>query len=223
MDMTAAVAIGWLVCGILTAVVANAKNRDGTSVLALFVATTLALLGSCTSSDLPVTTRVSGKPAGAIDPCTKYDVPTDFGRCRLFTSADRWRFIPEIGRNADLDIQIRCAPFRPDLEFYEACIRKALGTSKVDHVAARGSTEPRTSALLDVEPSARPNDRRPWTSQARVEPRSSTTSAHVDSKTPRVVWKSEQTARSSPARVEPIGSSVVRTIPKAPAAVSRPE
>ena len=180
MDMTAAVVIGWLVCGILTAVVANAKNRDGTSVLALFVATTLAFLGSCTSSDSPVTTHVSGKPAGAIDPCTKYDAPTDFGRCRLFTSADRWRFIPEIGRNADLDIQIRCAPFRPDLEFYEACIRKALGTSKVDHVAARGSTEPRTSALLDVEPSARPNDRRAWTSQARVEPRSSTTSAHVE-------------------------------------------
>jgi hypothetical protein len=40
-------------------------------------------------------------------------------------SADGWQFVPEIGRNADLDTQIRCAPVQPDLDVYAECIRWA--------------------------------------------------------------------------------------------------
>jgi hypothetical protein len=91
-------------------------------VVAVSLGATLTILTSCASPHPPATAHVQGSPA---DPCRKYESPTEFGRCRLFMSADGWQFIPEIGRNADLDTQIRCAPVRPDLDVYAECIRRA--------------------------------------------------------------------------------------------------
>jgi hypothetical protein len=80
-----------------------------------------AALAGCASPEPPPTAHAQQQA----DLCRKYDSPTDFGRCRLFLSADGWRWIPEIGRNADLDTQIRCAPYRPDLNAYAQCIGRA--------------------------------------------------------------------------------------------------
>jgi hypothetical protein len=173
----------------------------------------LAFLGSCTSSTPHATAHVA-EPAQVVDPCTKYKVPTDFGRCRLFTTVEGLRFIPEIGRNADLDTQIRCAPVRTDLEVYEWCIRRELGTSGSGSLAARAPEAPLASSLsnveptnveptnvepTNVEPSVEESDRprsRAWTLPTRIEPSSSVTVARTISKTPAAV--SEQTVRSYP-------------------------
>jgi hypothetical protein len=150
MDMTAAVVIGWLVCGILTAMVASAKNRSEVGWLVLgFCAGIFALIAIAGMPSLP-------KAEAAPPPSPK-----------------------------------RPRPAAPPSN-------AILGITGVAILVG-------IAALAELEPSAKPNDRQAWTSQARVEPRSSTTSAHVFSKTLPVLWKSEQTARSSPARVEPIG------------------
>jgi hypothetical protein len=96
-------------------------------VLAAFLAAALAILASCASSEPPATAQAQQ----SADPCQKYDTPTNFGRCHLFTSPDGWRFIPEIGRTADLDTQIQCAPVAPDLNVYAECIRRATGSPAV--------------------------------------------------------------------------------------------
>jgi hypothetical protein len=87
-------------------------------IVAKLLAATLAILMSCASPKPPARAHVKN-PA---DQCLRYKNPTHFGRCDLFTSADGWRFIPEIGRAADLDTQIRCAPVAPDLDVYAECI-----------------------------------------------------------------------------------------------------
>jgi hypothetical protein len=169
----------------------------------------LAFLGSCTSSTPPVTARIA-EPVQVVDPCTKYKSATAFGRCRLFTSVERWRFIPEIGRTADLDTQIRCAPVRPDLETYEWCIRREFGTSGSGSLVARAPEAPLASALSNVEPtnvessveaSAGPSSRA-WTLPTRIEPSSSVTVERTISKTAAAVLEPEQTVRSYPSCAE---------------------
>jgi hypothetical protein len=149
--------------------------------IAAFSAATL--LGSCASSKPPAVPARLAEPVRAADPCAKYRSPTTFARCRLFSGADGWRFIPEAGRGADLDIQLRCAALRPNPEGYERCIGSRSSSSSV---AARAPTAarvsallgaPRVSALPDVEPSAGPVRRsgghppqlpslKPWPSRA---------------------------------------------------------
>jgi len=80
---------------------------------------------------MPVTSEVDSRPpafpvevsaAVQSDPCAKYkDTPTE-SRCRLYATPDGWQYIPVVGRNADLDIQLRCAPWRSNLISYEQCI-----------------------------------------------------------------------------------------------------
>jgi len=82
---------------------------------------TAALVG-CSSPRPPATVQVA-EPA---DPCAKYsDDPTNFGRCRLFTGSDAWRFIPAAGRSAHLDTQLRCAPYWRNSGPYERCLAGA--------------------------------------------------------------------------------------------------
>ena len=58
------------------------------------------------------------------DPCAKYkNTPTE-SRCRLYAGPDGWQYIPPVGRNADLDSQLRCAPLKTNLTSYEQCISR---------------------------------------------------------------------------------------------------
>jgi hypothetical protein len=142
-------------------------------VVAVFLVATLAILTSCASPKPPATAHVQGSPA---DPCRKYESPTEFGRCRLFMSADGWQFIPGIGRNANLDTQIRCAPVRPDLDVYAECIRMAgVVATPVAAAPEAGSVsrvpsrvEPITPDVAVGRPSPEP---RTWTVPPEVEAR----------------------------------------------------
>jgi hypothetical protein len=116
------------------------------------LAATLAVLASCAGPKPPATAHVQ-QPA---DPCRKYERPTDFGRCRLFTSADGWRFIPEIGRNADLDTQLRCAPFRPNLGAYTECIGRALAVTAAPAAGAAGRAPIRVESITPDAAVVRP-------------------------------------------------------------------
>jgi hypothetical protein len=101
-------------------------------IAAVFLVASLAFLASCANPEPSATADVQQHA----DLCRKYERPTDFGRCRLFLSAEGWRFIPEIGRNADLDTQIRCAPFRPDLRAYAECIGEASAVAAAPDAGA---------------------------------------------------------------------------------------
>jgi hypothetical protein len=118
-------------------------------IVAAFLAATLALLASCASPNPPAAAHLQ-QPA---DACRKYENPTEFGRCRLFTSADGWRFIPEAGRNADLDTQLRCAPVRTDLDAYAECIDRALAVAVAPGAGAvEPAAEPASRAPVGAEP-----------------------------------------------------------------------
>jgi hypothetical protein len=122
------------------------------SVLAPFLAATLAFLASCASPEPPRTAQVRQ----SADPCRIYDSPTKMERCHLFTSADGWRFIPEIGRTADLDTQIRCAPVAPDLDVYAHCIGRGTGAAAVaTPVPATPAAAPATRASIKAQAIAR--------------------------------------------------------------------
>jgi hypothetical protein len=101
--------------------------------LAAFLAATL--LASCASPKPPVTAHIA-EPVRAADPCAKYRDPTTFAGCHLFSSAGGWRFIPEAGRSADLDTQLRCAALRADANAYERCV------STPNSLAARAPAAP---------------------------------------------------------------------------------
>jgi len=131
------------------------------------------LLAACASPKPPAVTADMAGPVRAADPCPKYKDPTTFARCRLFSSADGWRLIPEAGRGAGLNTQLRCAALRADVKAYERCV------STPSSVAASAPAAPRVRALpairpsagpaqADVEPSANPLTR---TLASRVEPR----------------------------------------------------
>ena len=117
-------------------------------------------------------------------------------------SADGWRFIPGIGRNADLDTQIRCAPFRPDLDAYAECIGRASA------VAVERGAGLTIRAPVRVAPIA------PQVAATRPSP--AYNSGSIEDHDP--AW----TSRTSP-RVEPSAPpKVARIIPQAPA-VATPE
>ena len=119
--------------------------------VAPLLAATLAFLAGCAGPQLAATANFQ-RPA---DPCRKYETPTDFGRCHLFTSADGWRYIPEIGRSADLDTQLHCAPARPDLDVYAECIGRALAAAAArDAGAVEPAAGPGSRAPSGVEPIA---------------------------------------------------------------------
>jgi hypothetical protein len=175
-------------------------------VVAVFLAATLAILTSCASPKPPATAHVQGSPA---DPCRKYERPTEFGRCRLFMSADGWQFISEIGRNAALDTQIRCAPVQPDLDVYAECIRGARVVATM--VPAAPAAGPVSQAPIRVEPItpdvavARPSpEPRTWIvapeAEARLAPRDQTLS--IEPRRPSAESARERMARPRPAREE---------------------
>jgi hypothetical protein len=115
--------------------------------VAVFLATTLAILASCASPKPPA--YVQESPA---DTCRKYQGPTQVARCHLFMSAEGWQFIPEIGWNADLDRQIRCAPVAPDLDIYADCLQRATASLAVaTPVPAATEAAPVSRAPILVE------------------------------------------------------------------------
>jgi hypothetical protein len=149
-------------------------------IAAAVLAGSLAFVASCASpkQQAPAPVHVQQQA----DPCGRYESLTDYSRCRLFTSADGWRFIPEIGRNAGLDTQIRCAPARWDLNAYAGCIGgtplvialavapdaatagRGGGLSRVDPIAptvAFARPAPDSGSLEDLDPVWRDRDLTP--------------------------------------------------------------
>jgi hypothetical protein len=183
-------------------------------VVAVFLAATLAILTSCASPKPPATAHVQGSPA---DPCRKYERPTEFGRCRLFMSADGWQLIPEIGRNADLDTQIRCAPVQPDLGVYAECIHMARVVATPVPAAPAGGPVSRVPIRVepitpDVAVARRSPEPRTWTvapeAEARLAPRDRTLS--IEARQP-----SAEVDKSAPVRlrqpaVTPVSDDAIR-------------
>ena len=174
-------------------------------IVVALLAATLAILMSCASPKPPATAHVKN-PA---HPCLRYKNPTHFGRCHLFTSADGWRFIPEIGRNADLDTQLRCAPVRTDVDAYTECIGRALAVAVApDAGAVEPTAGPASQAPIRVEPIA------PDVAVVRPSPAySSGSPEQLDAALK--AWTPPRVERTAPA-------AVARTIPKAPT-VAEPE
>jgi hypothetical protein len=190
-------------------------------IVAVFLALALAFVASCASPNPPARVHVQG-PA---DPCRKYDSPTQSGRCHLFTSADGWRFIPEVGRTADLDTQIRCAPVAPDLNVYAECIGKARAVAvapdagAVEPAAASASRAPIKAepvgpdvAADEFEQLLREVERLDaalWT-PPRTEP--TAPAIHPTAKAP----TAPSTWRAAP-RVDPSApATIARSVPKSP-------
>jgi hypothetical protein len=128
-------------------------------------------------------------------------------RCHLFTSADGWRFIPEIGRTADLDTQIRCAPVAPDLDVYARCIGRGTGAAAV-------------ATPVPATPAAAPANR------ASIKAQAIARDVAADD-FEQILRKLEEldAALSIPSRVEPAAPTEpasARTVPKAPM-VAEPE
>jgi hypothetical protein len=153
----------------------------------------------------PLVTAHVQRPA---DPCRKYESPTDFGRCHLFTRANGWRFIPEIGRNADLDTQLRCAPVRTDLDIYAECIGRSLLLAVASDVdAVQPAAGPGSRAPIRVEPIA------PDVAVARPSPAHSS-GAREELNAALRTWTPRRVEHTAPA-------AVVRIVPKAP--LAKPE
>ncbi len=78
-------------------------------------------LGACGGPER--TGQVQAEPIPACEPYRSD--PTAFSRCRLFASGLGADLIPEAGRTAGLDAQVRCAPLRTSPAYYQACIEAA--------------------------------------------------------------------------------------------------
>ena len=120
-----------------------------------------ALLAGCSSPRPPAPAHpVAPQIAEPADPCAKYTDPTAKARCLLYTGAEAWRFIPLAGRSADLDTQLRCAPFRHNSGPYERCIAGATQVIARAPAAASptlpGVGTPQPSPPSDPAPSAGP-------------------------------------------------------------------
>jgi hypothetical protein len=77
-----------------------------------FAAALVLLLASCSGSKQSVSAAKTA-PRGDVAICAKYeDNPTRRAQCLLLTGPNKHEFIPEIGRRADLDAQVRCHPVR---------------------------------------------------------------------------------------------------------------
>jgi len=128
----------------------------------LFVA---ALVAGCSSPKPPApAAQVAPKVAEPAGPCAKYTDPTALARCHLYTSADAWRFVPAAGRSADLDTQLRCAPFRRNSGPYEHCI---AGATQV--IARAPAAEPPTLPGVGTPHPSPPPDPAPSVGPERAE------------------------------------------------------
>lgn len=124
-------------------------------VAAALSAAMLAFLVGCAADD-------RRDVANSADPCLKYEntTATRFGRCRLYTSEDGWQHVPDIGRSADLDTQLRCAPVQSDLEIYAQCIGVAPAPNAQTAGAASepASREPNQAGPMAPEVAGTPTD-----------------------------------------------------------------
>jgi hypothetical protein len=185
---------------------------SGRKVVVVFLAATVAVLVSCASPKPPA--HVQESPA---NPCRKYESPTEFGRCHLFMTADGRRFIPEIGRNADLDTQIRCAPVRPDLDVYAECIHRtrvvatARPAAPAAGPASRGPirVEPITPDVAVAAPSPEPST---WTvtpeAEAQLTPRDQSLS--IEPRQPSAEIAKSPLVRLRQPAVTPVSDDAIR-------------
>jgi hypothetical protein len=115
------------------------------------VAAVLVLVGGCAGSEqhAPPESRAA---AQAAERCVAYRRnPTKFAQCLLLAGPDRYGFIPEIGRTADLDTQLRCHFARFDLPTYTHCLGFNPRTANLEQQRPRPIT-PTNAAVGEPEP-----------------------------------------------------------------------
>jgi hypothetical protein len=92
----------------------------------------LLLLASCSRSKQPISVAQTA-PRGDVTTCAKYeDSPTRRAQCLLLTGPNKQDFIPEIGRRADLNTQLRCHPIRSSVHSYARCLGLESQTGSLD-------------------------------------------------------------------------------------------
>ena len=109
-------------------------------VLSALVPAIVAIAG-CAGPEPP---QVRAEPVPACEPYR--DNPTAFARCRLFALGLGDDLVPEAGRAAGLDAQVRCAPLRTSPEYYGACIEAAQLESEDPAAVAPGGGPPASTA-----------------------------------------------------------------------------
>jgi hypothetical protein len=97
------------------------------------LAAALVLLrASCSGSKQPGS-AAKAATRGDVTFCAKYkDNTTRRAQCLLLTSPNKHEFIPEIGRRADLDAQVRCHPVRSWADSYAQCLELESQTGSLD-------------------------------------------------------------------------------------------
>ena len=115
------------------------------------------LLASCSGSRQSVS-ATKAAPRGDVATCAKYeDSPTRRAQCLLLTGPNKHDFIPEIGRRADLDTQLRCHPFRPSVDAYARCLGLEPHTASLDEEQWRPSASAPAASASRTPPSMGPD------------------------------------------------------------------
>ena len=122
-----------------------------------FAAALVLLLASCSGSKQSVSAAKTA-PGGDVGICAKYeDNPTRRAQCLLLTGPNKHEFIPEIGRRADLDAQVRCHPVRSWADSYAHCLGLESQTGSLDEeqwtpsASAPAATASRTPSPMGPE------------------------------------------------------------------------
>lgn len=115
------------------------------------LAAILALVVGCAGSEQHAPPEA--KPAAqATDRCVEHrGDPTKYAQCLLLVGPDRYEFIPEIGRTADLDTQLRCHFARFDLDAYTHCLGLEPRTANPEQQWPR-PIAPTSAAFGEPEP-----------------------------------------------------------------------
>jgi hypothetical protein len=114
------------------------------------------LLASCSGSKRTVS-AAKAVPRGDIAACAKYeDSPTRRAQCLLLTGPNKHDFIPEIGRRADLDAQLRCHPVRSSVDSYAFCLGLESQTGSLDEEQWRPSASAPAATASRTPPSMGP-------------------------------------------------------------------
>jgi hypothetical protein len=114
------------------------------------------LLASCSGSKRTVSS-VKAAPRGDIATCAKYEAsPTRRAQCLLLTGPDKHDLIPEIGRRADLDTQVRCHPVRFSVDWYAHCLGLESQTGSLDEEQRTPSAHSPAATASRTPPSMGP-------------------------------------------------------------------
>ncbi len=114
------------------------------------------LLASCSGSKRTLSSAKAA-PRGDVVACAKYEAsPTRRAQCLLLTGPNKHDFIPEIGRRADFDAQLRCHPVRFSVDLYSHCLGLESQTGSLDEKQGNPLLPLQPQSASRTSPSMRP-------------------------------------------------------------------